>query len=179
MDSKFMNLKKEYRDFVKKCGQMINKINIEEELTKDKCINIFKLYQEIYNIIESSPNLNINDINHIIMNYSREDKDVEILKKFIKIKNLYIIKKIIKSNLWDPYVKKILDEINLDDEQLNKKKTEYIVSKGIYKLLNHSTNQFRGCWEIVDFNEDKVKKIEIIEPEHFDFLITYLKNKLK
>ena len=173
-----MNLKKEYRDFVKKCGQMINKLNIEDELTKDKCLNIFNLYQEIYNMIETTPNLNINDINHIIMNYSREDKDVEILKKFIKIKNLYIIKKIIKSNLWNPYIKKVCDEIDLDDNKLNKRKTEHIVSKGIYRLLNHSIDHFRGCWEIAEFKDNKVKKIEIIEPEHFDFLITYLKNKL-
>ena len=60
MDNKFMNLKKEYRDFVKKSSQMIKNINIEEELTKEKCNEIFKLYQEIYNMLETSSNLNIN-----------------------------------------------------------------------------------------------------------------------
>ena len=178
MDNKFMNLKKEYRDFVKKSSQMIKNINIEEELTKEKCNEIFKLYQEIYNMLETSSNLNINDINHILINYSRDDKDVETLKKFIKIKNLYVIKKIIKSNLWNPYVKKVCEEINLGDEKLNKKVAEHDVSKGIYRLLNQSVDQFRGCWEIAELNNDKVKKLDIIEPEHYEFLITYIKNKL-
>ena len=50
MENKFMNLKKEYRDFVKKSAQMINKLNINEELTKEKCLDIFKLYQEIFDL---------------------------------------------------------------------------------------------------------------------------------
>lgn len=178
MDNKFMNLKKEYRDFVKKSAQMIKKLNIEDDLTKEKCSEIFGLYQEIYQMIEGDTKLNINDINHIIMNYSREDQDVETLKKFIKIKNLYIIKKIIKSNVWNPYIKKLCDEIDLGNEKLNKKKTEHIVSKGVYRLLNQTVDQFRGCWEIAELKDDKVKKIEIVEPEHYEFLIGYLKNKL-
>lgn len=178
MDNKFMNLKKEYRDFVKKSAQMIKKLNIEDDLTKEKCSEIFKLYQEIYEMIEGDQKLNINDINHIIMNYNREDQDVETLKKFIKIKNLYIIKKIIKSNLWNPYVKKLCDEIDLGNDKLNKKKNDHIVSKGVYRLLNQSVDQFRGCWEIAELKDDKVKKIDIIEPEQYDFLIKYLKNKL-
>lgn len=173
-----MNLKKEYRDFVKKSSQLVKKINIDDQLTKEKCVDIFKLYQEIYSMIDSSSNLNINDINHILMNYSREDEDVETLKKFIKIKNLYVIKKIIKSNLWNPYVKKMCDEIDLGDDKINKKKTEHIVSKGIYRLLNHSVEQFRGCWEIAELKDDKVKKLDIIEPEHYEFLVSYVKNKL-
>jgi len=179
MENKFMNLKKEYRDFVKKSAQMINKLNINEELTKEKCLDIFKLYQEIYTMIETSSNLNINDINHIILNYSRDDKDVETIKKFIKVKNLYVIKKILKSNLWNPFIKKICDEIDLEDNKLNKKKTEYLVAKGVYRLLNHTIDQFRGCWEIVEFKDDKVKKIDILEPEHFDFLKKYLKSKIE
>jgi hypothetical protein len=178
MDNKFMNLKKEYRDFVKKSAQMINGININDDLTKEKCADIFKLYQEIYNMIEDDKKLNINDINHIITNYSREDNDVNILKKFIKIKNLYVIKKIIKSPLWDSYIKKISDEINLGDEKLNKKVTTHIVSKGVYRLLNLSVEQFRGCWEIAEFKDNKIKKIDIIDPEHYDFLIQYIKNKI-
>ena len=62
-----MNLKKEYRDFVKKSSQLVKKINIDDQLTKEKCVDIFKLYQEIYSMIDSSSNLNINDINHILM----------------------------------------------------------------------------------------------------------------
>ena len=70
------------------------------------------------------------------------------------------------------------EEINLNDDKLNKKKTEHIVSKGIYRLLSLSIDQFRGCWEIAEFKDNKLKKIEIIEPEHYKFLTSYIKNKL-
>lgn len=178
MDNKFINLKKEYRDFLKKTVEHINKLNINENLSKQKCMDIYKLYQSIYTEIESLPNLNVNDINHIIINYNGDNEDVKTLKKFIKIKNLYIIKKIVKSNMWDIYISKLKKDIDLNDSNLNSKKTDYLVSKGVYKLLNHYIDHFRGCWEIVDFKNNKVKKIEIVEPDHFNFLKKYLKSKL-
>jgi hypothetical protein len=178
MDNKFINLKKEYRDFLRRTVERINRLNINENLTKQKCMDIYKLYQNIYNEIETLPNLNVNDINHIIINYTGNDNDVRTLKKFIKIKNLYIIKKIVKSNLWEQYISKLKREIDLNDSNLNSKKTDYLVSKGVYKLLNQYVDHFRGCWEIADFKDNKVRKIEIVEPDHFNFLKKYLKSKL-
>jgi hypothetical protein len=180
MDSnKFLNMKSEYKTFVKECASQIKKINIETELTKEKCVEIFKLYQSINSQIESSSSININDVNHIILNYNREDKDVELLKKFVKIKNLYLIKTIIKSPLWEPFILKLTNELDLDDPKLNKKITNHLVSKGVYRLLNQTNDYFSGCWEIAEIKDDKVKKLEIIEPEHYEYLIKYLKTKLK
>jgi hypothetical protein len=179
MDNKFMNLKKEYKDFVKKAALAIKPLDIDNNLSKEKCISIYNLYQNIYMSIENSPTLNINDINHILINYSRDDKDVELIKKFIKIKNLYLIKKIIQSKMWKSYIIKLKSEIDLGDPKLNKKKSEHLISKGVYRLMNLSINHFRGCWEIAEFKDNKLKKIEIIEPEHNEYLIKYLKTKLK
>ena len=53
-----------------------------------------------------------------------------------------------------------------------------MVSKGVYRLLNQTNDYFCGCWEIAKFEDDKVKKLEIIEPEHYEFLIKYLKTKI-
>ena len=125
MENKFLNMKSEYKTFVKECATQIKKLNIDDELTKDKCVEIFKLYQNIHQNVESSSNLNINDVNHIILNYNREDKDVELLKKFIKIKNLYLIKLIIKSSLWDPFISKLKENLDLDDPKSNKKITNH------------------------------------------------------
>jgi hypothetical protein len=173
--SKFIKLKKEYKDFIKENAIQIKKINIDTDLTKDKCQLIYKLYNKIYKIIEESDKLNVNDINHIILNYSKEDEDVELFKKFIKIKNLYLIKLIIRSDQWNNYILKLIGDLNLDRSN---NKIEYIVSKGVYRLLMESVGQFRGCWEIADFTNNKLKKIEIIEPEHFEFIKKYLNNKL-
>ena len=181
MDNKFINLKKDYRDFLNKISIMIKKIdinsNIDEKLTEEKCENILKLYLEIYKLIEDSTTININDINHIILNCNKTDNNINLLKKFIKIKNHFIITKIIKSKLWQPFITK-LGVILSADLNLNKKNKDYLISKGVYRLLNLSINQFRGSWEIVEIDGIKIKKIEIIEPEHFKYLIKYLKEKI-
>lgn len=171
-----MNLKKEYRDFLKKISLNIKELEIDKNLTKEKCSNIYKLYLNIYSDVEKSDLLNINDINHIILNYSKEDRDVELLKKFIKIKNLYLIKNIIKSNIWEPFINKICDDIELDIK-LSKRDKKELIAKGLYKLLNSTIEQFRGCWEIAEFREEKLKKLDLIEPEHYEFIINYIKSK--
>jgi hypothetical protein len=179
MENKFMNLKKDYRDFIKSTAKKIKDLDIDNDLSKEKCVDIFQLYQTIHSEIEACPNLNINDINHIIMNYNRDDSDVELVKKFIKIKNLYLIKRIIKSQQWEPFISKLKDDIDLGDTKLNKKITDHLLSKAVYRLLTQSIDLFRGCWEIVELKDDKIKKLEIIEPEHFEFLNKYLNSKLK
>jgi len=171
MDQKFLKLKKEYKNFIKTNIEQIKKLDIETNLTKEKCKLIYKLYNKIYKSIENSEVLNVNDINHIIINYSKEDPNVELFKKFIKIKNLYLIKKVIQSNLWEPFILKLNSEINPN------KQIKHLLSKGVYKLLINSVNQFRGCWEIAEFTNDKVKKIDIVEPDHIEFLKKYIKNK--
>ena len=182
MDNKFMNLKKEYREFVKKTAIQIKTLNIDEELTKKKCSEIFGLYQTIYSSINGS-SLNINDINHIITDYNRDNEDVEFIKKFIKIKNMYLIKRIIVSPQWKPFILKLSESLQLNnkkiDKKIDKKTFCYLLEKGVYRLLLSTINQFRGCWEIADFDNDKLKKIEIIEPDHIEFLTKYIINKIK
>lgn len=178
IDNKFMNLKKEYKDFIKKTASQIKELKISDELTKKECDDIFNLYQNIYSSI-SNTKLNINDINHIIMNYNKENEDVELIKKFIKIKNMFLIKQIFRSSHWDPFIAKLGEQIKLDDIKIPKKTYNYLLKKGVYRLLKTTIDQFRGCWEIAEFKDNKLKKIEIIEPDHIEFLINYLKNKIK
>jgi hypothetical protein len=179
MESKFMNLKKEYREFIKKTSAQIKTINIDDnELPKEKCIKILQLYNKIYNELESS-SLNINDINHIIKNYNKEDQDVEILKKFIRAKNAYLIGKTLQSEKFKTFILKLKEEIDLGDKKLNKKINEHLLSKAVFRLLKLNVDMFRGCWEIVEFNDDKIKKIDIIDPEHFEFIKKYLNEKIK
>lgn len=173
-----MNLKKEYRDFIKSTAKIIHDLEIDKNLTKDKCVSIFKTYQTIHNSMESS-SLNVNDVNHIIMNYNKENEDVEALKKFIRIKNLYLIKKVVQSSLWNLFIMKLLEDPNFNEIKLHKKKKYHLMEKGVYRLLKSTIDQFRGCWEIAEFNDDKIKKLEIIEPEHYEFLINYIKEKMK
>jgi hypothetical protein len=172
MDSNFKNLKKEYREFIKNSVDQIKRLNINENhITKEKCIEINNLYDNLYNSIEQSSTININDVNHIILNYEKNDPDVEFFKRFILIKNIYMIKKIVKSTTWGTFIEKLSEELKL------KKKDKHSLEKGVYKLLKQTCSHFRGCWEICDYKDDKIKKLEIIEPEHIEFLLNYIKSK--
>lgn len=180
MDTKiiFKNLKKEQKDFLKIISNMIIELNIEEKITKKKCIDIYNLYLNIINIIENNNNININDINHIILNYDGDNEDVEMLKKFIKIKNIYIIQKVIKSNLWISFIEKLKNIFRLNSLFSNKDINIYFIEKGVIHLLNNTIYHLKGCWEIVNFNDDKIISIDIIEPDDIEFLIDYLKKKI-
>ena len=173
-----MNLKKEYREFISSTCIKIKDINIEDDIDKKKCISIYKLYLDINNQIENSDELNVNDINHIILNYNRDNNDIELLKKFIKIKNVYIIKRIIQSKLWEDFVLRTISKLNFDIDMTNKNNM-YILEKGIYHLLIKSSDLFRGCWEIANFKDDKILKLEIVEPDDIEFLVNYITKKLK
>jgi 3-methyladenine DNA glycosylase AlkC len=48
MDTKFIKLKKEYKNFIKSNIDQIKKLNIDSDLTKEKCESIYKLYNKIY-----------------------------------------------------------------------------------------------------------------------------------
>jgi hypothetical protein len=179
MENKFMNMKKEYREFIKTSSSLINKLEINNNLNERKCQEILKLFQDICSNIELSKDINVNDVNHILLNYNREDKDVETFKRFIKIKNIYLIKRIVKSTVWNTFINKLNDELDLGDYNLNKQKNYHLISKGVYRLLTQYIDHFKGCWEIVEISGNRIKKLEIIEPEHFEFLINYLKSKIK
>ena len=48
---------------------------------------MFKTSKKLYDYINDSQKLNINDINHILINYSKENSNIELLRKFIELKN--------------------------------------------------------------------------------------------
>lgn len=175
METKSIKLKKEHKDFIQTNISLIKKLDIESNLTKEKCQLIYKLYNKIYKTIENSEILNVNEINNILLNNSNKDPNIELFRIFIKIKNVYLIKIIIRSELWDPFILKLSKEINIETKN---KEINHILSKGVYRLLMNSVEQFRGCWEIAEFNNNKLKKIEILEPEYFDFLKKYLETNL-
>ena len=85
MDNKFMNLKKEYRDFINETSHKIKDLDIDNNLSKSKCIRIFNLFENINQFIENSSNLNVNDVNHILLNYNRDNENVDLLKETVNI----------------------------------------------------------------------------------------------
>ena len=164
-------MKKEYKDFIKDIIISINKIDLNTDLTCKKCYKIYKLYNDIEEKISNRNSININELNNILLNNKENDEDILLLKKFINIKNLYILKKILNSKVWKPFIMKLLDIININNDTKN----IFLLEKAVYRLLMKYIDHFNGCWEIVNFNNNKVKKIDIIEPEHIEFINDYIK----
>jgi hypothetical protein len=165
-------MKKEYKDFIKDIIILINKLDINTDLTRQKCFKIYKLYNNIEEQISNTNIININELNNILLNNKDNDDDIILLKKFINIKNLYILKKILNSKIWKPFIIKLINIINIDNDTKN----IILLEKAVYRLLMKYINHFNGCWEIAKFNNNKVKKIDIIEPEHIEFIHNYINN---
>lgn len=179
MESKFVNLKKEYRDFIENLAKEIRLLDISENLSKKKWVDIYKLYQDTYNSINvDTSNINVNDINHIILNYNKENLDVNAVKNFIRVKNLYMIQQITQSTLWKPFITKLQNSINVQDITATEIQLFELIEKGVYRLLKSSIDQFRGCWEIAEFKDNKLKKLDILEPEYLEFIINYVRQKI-
>lgn len=176
--NKFVNLRKEYKDFIDNIVPEIEILKIDEKITKSKCYDILTVYTNICLIINET-SLNYNDINHIILNYNKENKNVELLRKFIEKKNLILIKQIITSQLWKPFIYKLYETIkpNIKNKKMDEKVLIEKLEKGVYDILLSTTKQFKGCWEIAEFKDNKLKKLDIVEPEQIEYLINIMNNK--
>ena len=172
------NIKKDHRQFIINACNKINNYNIDNDLDEKICIELYKIYLEIYDELELIDNININDINNILINFNKNDEYIDKFKKFIKIKNIYIIKKIIKSKLWNDFINKTILKLNSNID-FNNSDNKYIIEKGIYHILIKTCNLFQGCWEIATFKNDKIIKLELIDPDEILFLINYINNKIK
>lgn len=164
-----MSINKEQNDYINNLLKLIDKIDLDSKLDYDKCFNIYKTYKIIEKKINKSDIININDINNILLNDDIKEENIIKFKKFINIKNLYILKEIYNSTIWKDFIINLYNILSLKDNNIE------LLEKAVFKLLKTYINHFNGCWEIVKFEKNKVKKIEIIEPEHFDFINNYLK----
>lgn len=175
-----MSIKKQHYTFINNISKIIENIDLESNLEYDKCYKIYKIYKNIEKKINKCDIININDINIILLNDNINDDNINRLRKFINIKNFYILKNICNSLIWKQFIIKLYEIFSLDNQTFildNSKEYKIkILEKAVFKLLKKYINHFNGCWEIVKFEKNKIKKIDIIEPEHFDFINNYLKN---
>lgn len=159
---------KDYKIFLKKYISKINNLKINDELDGKKYLKIYKLFLEIKDEIDNSINLNFNDLNKMLIDDNKLDDNLKQFKKFIKIKNEYIINKVLKSNIFTNYLEKLYNQKYKDEK--DKDKIITILKRNFKNLFNKYINNINGIWEIVDFEDNKIKKIELIEPEHVQFI---------
>jgi len=156
---KFVNLPKNYREYLENCNKIINiDINDLIDLTL-----LNQLHKEIeYFLIKHD--LQISDINHIIQNYDKENEIINKIKKLIYYRNFKLIKLILRSKIWQTFI------INLKSK-IDKELTIKQIENGVVNLFQ----KYIGTWNTIDkyikMKKNEIKEIEIIDPEDYQYII--------
>jgi hypothetical protein len=173
---KFVNLPNKYktllersvnyfsREDVKKIAR--NEINYKETIIIYNNIN--KLMKEL--------DCNSYDMDNILKNYDKKNTMVDILKKFINIRNKQIAVKASKSDLWKNNLKQLIsrsrtnfkDKISLD-----------LMEKAYINLLQDYKNNWKGYWTSMELdNKGDINSINIFDRDDYDKIQKYIgKNK--
>ena len=169
---KFVNLPNKYktllersvnyfsREDVKKIAR--NEINYKETIIIYNNIN--KLMKEL--------DCNSYDMDNILKNYDKKNTMVDILKKFINIRNKQIAVKASKSDLWKNNLKQLIsrsrtnfkDKISLD-----------LMEKAYINLLQDYKNNWKGYWTSMDLdNKGDIRSINIFDRDDYDKIQKYI-----
>ena len=160
---KFVNLPKNYREYLYNCDKIIN-IDINDMID---LISLNNLHKEIENLLINY-DLQISDINHFIQNYDKENEIINKIKKLIYYRNFNLIKLILRSSIWKNFIINIKSKI---DRDLTIKQIE----NGVIKLFE----KYIGTWNTIDkyikIKKNEIKEIEIIDPDDYKYIFNYEK----
>ena len=169
---KFVNLSAKYKDILDKIIKIFNKKDIKNiannTLSSKRIFEIFNNINELLNKNDCGPY----DINHIIINYDKKNVIIDILKKYINLKNKLIISTATKSYLWKKFIKQILNKYN----KLFTIKINYdIIEKAFFYLLKKYKIDWLGYWTIIDINNTgTIKNINIFDTEDIDNMLLFI-----
>ncbi len=161
---KFVNLSAEYKDFLLECSK-INELGQIDGKTQVKVLT--DLHNQVRKCLETKQ-LQVSDINHLMLNYTKSNEQINHLKKLTHYRNYYIITNCIRSLQWKEFIGKIKSKIT------NAKVQE--IEDAMTKLLE----KYIGTWDTIEkiIVIDKkclVKSIELVDPDDYDFIFNLLK----
>jgi tRNA(Ser,Leu) C12 N-acetylase TAN1 len=169
---KFVNLSAEYKDFLSECSKIneleqLDSMNVSSAKNKTQLKVLTDLHNQITKCIETKQ-LQISDINHLMLNYSKPNEQISQLKKLSYYRNYYIISSCLRTSQWKEFVGKIKTKIS------HAKLQE--IEEAITKLLE----KYIGTWDTVEkiIVMDKkgfIKSIELVDPDDFEFIFNLLK----
>jgi hypothetical protein len=161
---KFSNLSLNYKNFLFKCSDIFNNIELTNNLDLLKLNQIHKSIEDLLEIYE----LQISDINHLIENYIKQNEQINNLKKLVHIRNYKIISILLRSEQWKDFILKLKTKC----ENTNIKNVE----NGFIKLLE----KYLGTWNTIDKfiildKKNNIKNVEIFDPDDYIYLFNILK----
>jgi preprotein translocase subunit Sss1 len=174
---KFVNLSAEYKNFLSECSKIDKLGQIDDMYVpsgmqpsasgKTQFQVLTDLHNQVSKTLETKQ-LQISDINHLMINYTKPNTQVSQLKKLTHYRNYYIITNCLRTPQWKEFVSKIKTKIpNASIQE---------IEEVITKLLE----RYMGTWDTVEKiividKKGLVKSIELVDPDDFEFIFNLLK----
>ena len=173
---KFVNLPNKYRKLLDKSVAYFSREDIKNIATNNISYNDSTRIYENINKLMKELDCNSYDMDNILKNYEKKNTVVDILKKYINIRNKQIAVKASKTDLWKSNLKELVtrskgnfkDKISLD-----------LMEKAYINLLQDYKNNWKGYWTSMELdNKGDIKSINIFDTEDYDKIQKYIgKNK--
>lgn len=163
---KFVNLPKKYKSLLEKSKYCFNRDSIRE-IAKNSISyeNSNKIYNEI-NKIMNELDCNSYDMDNILKNYGKKNTMVEILKKFINLRNKQIAVNASKTTQWKDNLKNLIDR---SKDNFKDKISLDLMEKAYINLLQNYKNDWNGYWTSMNIDElGNIKSINLFDTDDYD-----------
>tara|TARA_Y100000589_G_C26800805_1_gene485664 strand:- start:51 stop:635 length:585 start_codon:yes stop_codon:yes gene_type:complete len=169
---KFVNLPKKYKSLLERSATCFSREDIKN-IAKNSISyeSSTKIYNDI-NKIMNELDCNSYDMDNILKNYNKKNTMVEILKKFVNVRNKQIAVNASKTGYWNENLKELVsrtkgnfkDKISLD-----------LMEKAYINLLQDYKNDWKGYWTSMNLDKmGKVKSINIFDTDDYDKIQKYI-----
>jgi hypothetical protein len=155
--------------------KVLRKIVDENKLENYDSMSYSELMKTYHNInkIFKENGLDIYEINSIINSKKLNNKDVELVKKFIYKKNKSVLKQSSRTDMWKKNINNIIKYCN----GYNIKSSYDTVEDAFIKTTKKFTTNWLGYWSIIEVSKTgKIKKIDLFDVNDLNQIINQLKN---
>jgi hypothetical protein len=164
-NKKFYKLNNNYKHFLLYVDNNLT-YNIDETISLKKIIEIHKKIEDGISKYE----LEINDINHLLLNYDKENEILIKLKKIVYYKNFLILKNVMRTTEWKKFIIELTEFVSL---KLNKKILIKDIENIFMELLKKYLGFWNGFWKFFNLNKNyTIKKISIIDPDDYTYIFS-------
>jgi len=138
--------------------------------SKKKILKIWrKIDSHLYN------EMNSYELNKILNAYSKKNSQAKKLKKIVKVKNIILFEKIIKSSEYGKGIKRLKKKLsNILTGVTDKRLNEVVI-----KLMSKSSDNYLGYWTMCKYKIDsngvvQIKHFDIIDKDDYGYIIKNL-----
>lgn len=138
--------------------------------SKKKILKVWKkIDSHLYN------EMNSYELNKILNAYSKKNSQANKLKKIVKVKNIILFEKIIKSSEYGKGIKRLKKKLsNILTGVTDKRLNEVVI-----KLMSKSSDNYLGYWSMCKYKIDsngvvQIKNFDIIDKDDYGYIIKNL-----